>query len=89
MQVIQILRRIPNKLEELLNFETCNIDQWFLSNKLTLNVDKTERMIIATRQRLAKVSKEINVSIDKKTLKQVYSKKILGVIIDDKLCWNE
>ena len=46
-------------------------------------------MIIGTHQRLAKVSKEINVSIDGKTVKQVYSKKTLGVIIDDKLCWNE
>ena len=46
-----------NKLEELLNFEMCNIHQWLLSNKLTLNVEKTEYMIIGTRQRLAKVSK--------------------------------
>ena len=38
-------------------------------------------MITGTRQRLAKVSKEINVSIDGKTVKQVYSKKTLGVII--------
>ena len=49
-----------NKLEELLNFEMCNIHQWLLSNKLTLNAEKTEYMIIGTRQRLAKVSKEIN-----------------------------
>ena len=67
----------------------CNIHQWLLSNKLTLNADKTEYMIIGTRQRFAKVSIEINVSIDGKTVKQVYSKKTLGVIIDDKLCWNE
>ena len=75
-----------NKLEELLNFEMCNIHQWLLSNKLTLNVDKTEYMIIGTRQRLTKVSKEANVSIDGKTVKQVYSRNTLGVIIDDKLC---
>ena len=46
-------------------------------------------MIIGTRERLAKFSKQTNVSIDGKTVKQVYSKKTLGVIIDDKLCWNE
>ena len=44
-----------NKLEELLNFEMCNIHQWLLSIKLALNVDKTEYMIIRTHQRLAKV----------------------------------
>ena len=75
-----------NKLEELLNFEMCNIHQWLLSNKLTLNVDKTEYIINGTRQRLTKVSKEANVSIDGKTVKQVYSRNNLGVIIDDKLC---
>ena len=80
-----------NKLEELLNFEMCNIHQRLLSNKLPLNVDKTEYVIIGTCQKLAKVSKEINVSIDGKTVnyKQVYCKKTLGVIIDDKLCWNK
>ena len=74
-----------NNLEEALNSEMCNIHQWLLSNKLTLNFDKTEYMIIGTRQRLAKVSKDINVSTDGKTLKQVYTKKTLGVVIDDKL----
>ena len=78
-----------NNLEEALNSENCNIHQWLLSNKLTLNVDKTEYMIIGTCQRLAKVSKDINVSIDGKTLKQIYTKKTLGVVIDDKLCWSE
>ena len=78
-----------NNLEEALNSEMCNIHQWLLANKLTLNVDKTEYMIIGTRQRLANVSKDINVSIDGKTLKQVYTKKTLGVVIDDKLCWSE
>ena len=46
-----------NNLEEALNSEICNIHQWLLSNKFTLNVDKTEYMIIGTRQRLAKVQK--------------------------------
>ena len=36
-------------LEEALNSELENIHQWLLSNKLTLNVEKTEYMIIGTR----------------------------------------
>jgi hypothetical protein len=42
-------------LEEALNSEMKNIHQWLLSNKLTLNIEKTEYMIIGTRQRLAKI----------------------------------
>ena len=41
-----------NKLEELLNH------QWLLSIKLTLNVDKTEYMIIRTHQRWLKFQKK-------------------------------
>ena len=43
-----------NNLEEALNSEMNNIHQWLLSNKLTLNIEGTEYMIIGTRQRLAK-----------------------------------
>jgi hypothetical protein len=35
-----------NNLEEALNSEMKNIQQWLLSNKLTLNIEKTEYMII-------------------------------------------
>jgi hypothetical protein len=42
---------------------------WLLSNKLTLNVEKTEYMIIGTRRRLNNLSQDINVSIDGKVLR--------------------
>ena len=43
---------INNNLEEALHSEMKNIHQWLLSNKLTLNIEKTEYMIIGTCQRL-------------------------------------
>ena len=52
-----------NNLEEALNSEMQNIHQWLLSNKLTLNIEKTEYMFIGTRQRLAKIKKNTGVSI--------------------------
>ena len=51
-----------NNLEEALNSEMKNIHQWLLSNKLTLYIEKTEYMIIGTRQRLAKIQKNTSVS---------------------------
>jgi hypothetical protein len=70
-----------NNLEEALNPEMKNIHQWLISNKLTLNIEKTEYMIIGTRQRLAKIKKNTSASCRGKLLKQVYSKKTLGVLI--------
>ena len=62
-------------VEEALNCELENIHHWLLSNKLKLNVEKTEYMIIGTRQRLNNLSQDINVSIDGKVLKEVETKK--------------
>ena len=53
------------------------------ANKLTLNVGKTEYMIIGTRQKLKNFSSEMNINIGGKNLTQVVSKKVLGIIIDN------
>ncbi len=76
-------------LEEALNDELENIHQWLLSNKLTLNVKKTEYMVIGTRQRLRNFSQDINVSIDGKVLKEVKTKKTLGVLVDKHQSWDK
>ena len=39
-----------HSLQTILNSELNNIHQWLVANKLTLNVDKTEYIIIRTRQ---------------------------------------
>ena len=72
-------------VEEALNSELENIHHWLLSNKLTLNVEKTEYRIIGTRQRLNNLSQDINVSIDGKVLKEVETKKTLGLLVDEHL----
>ena len=76
-------------VEESLNNELENIYQWLLSNKLTLNVEKTEYMIIGTRQRLSYFSPNISVFIDGKVLKEVESKTTLDVLVNKHLCWDK
>ena len=71
-------------VEGVLNSELENIHRWLLSNKLILNVE-----IIGTRQRLNNLSQDINVSIDGKVLKEVETKKTLGVLADEHLCWDK
>ena len=46
-----------NQLEEIINSELLKISDWFISNKLTLNMSKSNFMIIKPRQR--KLSKNI------------------------------
>ena len=41
-----------------LNNELDNLHHWLLANKLSLNVSKTEYMIISFRQRLTQISKD-------------------------------
>jgi hypothetical protein len=39
--------------QERINVDLENVHQWLLANKLTLNKDKTEYMIIGSRQRIS------------------------------------
>ena len=78
-------------IEKYLNDELENVHKWLSINKLTLNIDKTEYMIIGSRQRISKIPDDCQTKIEIgcKEVKRVTSTKSLGVIIDDKLCWNE
>jgi hypothetical protein len=71
-----------NDLQVILTSDLNNIHQWIVANKLTLNVDKTEYMIIGTRQKLKNCSSEMNINIGWKNLTQVVSKQVLRIIID-------
>ena len=50
-----------NDVQSNLNKDLENVHQWFLSNKLTLNKEKTEYMIVCPRQRLAYVNGEYQI----------------------------
>ena len=49
-----------DELQERINVDLENVHQWFLANKLTLNKDKTEYMIIGSRQRDNLVNQSLN-----------------------------
>ena len=76
-------------LEKGLNSELRSLNQWLISNKLSLNVAKTEYMVIRSNQRLHSFSdKQINIEIDAKLITKVKEAKSLGVIIDEHLSWS-
>ena len=69
--------------------ELNNLTCWLRANKLSLNVTKTELMIIGSRQRLNAQCEEINISIDDRTIKRVDRTKSLGLTIDAQLSWSK
>ena len=78
-----------DKLETQLNIELDKIYRWLVANRLTLNVSKTEYMIIGSRHNLGKIDKDPVIKIGSETVNQVHTSKSLGVIIDDKLKWKD
>ena len=69
--------------------ELNNLTCWLRANKLSLNVAKTELMIIGSRQRLNAQREEIDLSIDDRTIKRVDHTKSLGLTIDAQLSWSK
>ena len=77
------------EIELGLNEDLEKIRSWLQANKLSLNVAKTEYMLIGSRQRLAKLSLEPNICIGSDPIKRVRDTKILGVYIDESLTWSK
>ena len=60
---------------------------WYMYNQLTLSIDKCNVMVI--NNDIHKRVTDFQIKLGSKSLKQVSSMRYLGVIIDDKLKWNE
>ena len=76
-------------LENRINFELQSLNRWLLANKLSLNIAKTEFMVIGSRQRLATFDDyELCVTVNGASVKQVKSAKSLGITLDENLTWR-
>ena len=71
------LADIQNKI----NVDLDNVHKWLIANNLTLNKEKTEHMLIGSRQRLNQCTGNPHIVIGNHTIQQVPDKKISGVII--------
>ena len=68
--------------------EFTKICDWLIANKLSLNILKTEYMIIETEQSLIQLGSIPKIKIKDCYLRRVEKTKALGLIIDDNLRWN-
>lgn len=75
------------EIEIKTNDELANISNWFMSNKLTVNVKKTKYMIIHSRHKSINLD-SIQIKINNLALESTTSFKYLGVVIDNYLHWQ-
>ena len=75
---------LKNKMSNDLN----EIAAWLNVNKLTLKLLKTDFMLIGSRQRIAALDGNIELSLSNTDVRQVESTKCLGVNIDKNLTWE-
>jgi hypothetical protein len=74
-------------LEVAVNSDLENLRKWLIAiNKLSLNVAKTEFMLIGSKQNIPNFHP--NIVIENKQIKQVYECKTLTVTVDQHLSWK-
>ena len=77
------------RLETAVNSDLENLRKWLIANRLTLNVAKTEFMLIGSTQMIISISDlQLNVIIENKPVKRVIECKTLGVTLDQHLSWK-
>lgn len=87
---ISVSARSLGELEPEINSELRNLNCWLKTNKLSLNIAKTEFMVIGSRQKLrTEENNDIRIEIDSKTIERVRHTKSLGLTIDDRLSWSK
>ena len=70
-----------------MNSEMKNVTEWLRNNMLTLNVTKTNYMIMTTQGKRCN-NDECKIIIDESIIDCVSDTKFLGIMLDDKLTWK-
>ena len=78
-----------NDVEAAINSDLENLRKWLIANKLSLNVAKTEFILIGSEPMIKSIlNRQPNIIIENKPIKQVYDCKTLGVTVDQHLSWK-
>ena len=76
-------------------FETVNnelelVNDWFIANKLSLNIKKTKYILFCKNSTIDDLPLRLpNLTINNAIIKRVFHASFLGVIIDESLNWNK
>ena len=78
-----------SEIELQLNLELINLSEWLSTNKLILNLKKTEFMIFGTHQRLCRQDIDgAHIMLGGESVKHCDAIKYLGVVLDNSLSFN-
>ena len=62
-----------------------NVRTWLCANKLSLNIGKTECVLIGSRHKTQHSDTQLRLEIENQMVKKVKSTKVLGVQLDENL----
>ena len=71
---------------QILNLEFAKVAEWFDSNKLTLNVNKTQMVMMSRKKNL---NPQGDVMLRNEAMQRVTKAKLLGVIVDQHLNFKD
>ena len=75
-------------LKNAVNLELRNLQRWLITNRLSLNIAKTEFIVIGSNQRIHALSKnQIDIEIEGLSIRKFKEAKSLGLFIDEQLSW--
>ena len=75
-------------LNIMINSGITNLNTWFKSNKLSLNLNKTNYMIFGTQNKTKQLNDQLKISINDTEIRQINATKFLGITIDQNLTWK-
>jgi hypothetical protein len=84
------VKNAPDTVSTNLQRDIDETVKWSNENKMIVNKSKTKCMIVTGKRLVKHINKDqLLVQINGKRLEQVKSQKLLGVTIDDKLCFDD
>ena len=76
-------------LENVLDKDMENLNIWLSANRLSANASKTEFMIVAINYRLKQLVSDAKIKINKEFINRVSKATVLGILIVEKLTWDD
>ena len=77
-------------ISRCLNRSMKSVDNWCKANDMIIHPEKTESMLVCTRQKRQRLSdNQLNIKYKDSLIKQVSKHKLLGITIDQNLNWQE
>ncbi|CAB3998901.1 Hypothetical predicted protein [Paramuricea clavata] len=77
--------RTISEAEERASVDMRNVQKWLCANKLSLNIAKTEYVLIGTRHKISNIDTHQGVKINNQLIKKIKNTKALGVELDENL----